>query len=197
MFWLVLALSLFPVLATGAWILIARRREAGVLPEAPPEAEESCFIPQEWELVRRSHCLPTRCPRVVGRPAGPRKDACCQVCAAALLDGYWNQLLLGPESSAGRPRSRPRAGAAADPLATAPLILLQCQHPRQERLPTREEIRPRPFRRARRQVSRWRLALVGACGLLGGAGLLLITPWAGALAGAGGACLLASVLARR
>jgi hypothetical protein len=98
------AIILLSFLGLGAlaglvlWWVLARRRprpDPAAIEIGPPEP--SCFLPQEWELARRSHCLPLHCPRLAGSPPQPPKDTHCEICAAMFLNRYWTQLLNGPE----------------------------------------------------------------------------------------------------
>lgn len=71
----------------------ARVRLEGV---EQPAAETQALIVEEWEAVRREHCLPTHCSRLAGLPPRAPQDDCCQSCASAFLEERWRRLLGEP-----------------------------------------------------------------------------------------------------
>jgi hypothetical protein len=90
MWFVVCCYILIFLVVTGCLIATARSERAARA--AQQDADEITVIPEEWEVTRREHCLPTACPRLLGD--GPRKDDVCRRCAAEFLEHRWN-LLLG------------------------------------------------------------------------------------------------------
>lgn len=94
--------------------------------ETPAAPDSAALIPQEWELVQRRHCAPTHCPRAVGLPLGPRKDASCVACATAFLEQRWDSLLRDAERAPGSPGDSgpaPRELQAAEVTTLAPPVV--------------------------------------------------------------------------
>jgi hypothetical protein len=152
----------------------------------------SRIIPEEWEKVRRAHCLPLECPRVVGCPPGPPKDRHCEACASAFLDKYWENLLHGTGEAQPQRDRRPARLADRGRQAAAPLIVLPGQ---------RLSLPPRRYEYPRHAGSRWRPALfaLGFCTATTGAILVGLTSWAvpGIIAlVAGISCLVATAAAQ-
>lgn len=94
----------------------ARTHRTATRAALPDEAAGSSLIAEEWDLVRRQRCGPSRCPRATGLPLGPRKDAECVACASSHLDQRW-QSLLGGGGAGGRAERPP--GDAAFPILDA------------------------------------------------------------------------------
>ena len=134
---------------------------------------ENKIIPEEWEKVRRSQCLPGHCPRVVGDPPGPPKDKHCEVCASGFLDIYWENLLHGPDGTRNERPGRPPRLSDRGRHATAPLIVLPGQRPA-------PLVWPEALQSRRRGSHRWRAVLValGLCAAIAGSVLAGLTPWA-------------------
>jgi hypothetical protein len=106
--WIIVGCYVLIFLAVTACIFAAIRNErvSGQADEGPGP-EPFTVIPEEWDVLRREHCGPTSCPRAVGDPAGPRKDAGCRRCAAEYLEHRW-ALLLGESSSGSSLARTPR-----------------------------------------------------------------------------------------
>src|SRR5438477_6657359 len=104
--------------------LIGEGKAARGAETSPGPMPENKIIPEEWEKVRRSQCLPGHCPRVVGDPPGPPKDKHCEVCASGFLDQYWENLLHGPGDAP--PQRARRLGRLAERgrHTAGPLIVL-------------------------------------------------------------------------
>src|SRR5437762_1985519 len=119
------------------------------------------IIPEEWEKVRRSQCLPGGCPRVVGNPPGPPKDRHCEVCASGFLDQYWENLLHGPGDAP--PQRARRLGRLAERgrHTAGPLIVLPRHRPSPMLWPVEQR---------RRATGRWRplLFVLGFCTAIAG-----------------------------
>lgn len=165
---LVLFWILPPLVILGFVLGMSRTRPARLARREQPDPVENNIIPQEWELVRREHCLPTKCRRTIGSPARPRKDAHCEICAAMFLNAYWRRMLDGGAASEGL-RSPSMRGERSD------LISLEVN-------PVSTDVRPGVARRGARwgEPRRWITALfVGGVPLfLAGALLALLTPYA-------------------
>jgi hypothetical protein len=81
------------ILVFGSVVLFARATRMRGRPNERVDLEDNSIIAEEWELIRREQCLPTRCPRSVGSPPRPRKDVTCEICAALFMERYWQERL--------------------------------------------------------------------------------------------------------
>ena len=134
---------------------------------------ESRIIPEEWEKVRRSQCLPGGCPRVTGSPPGPPKDRHCEICASEFLNNYWENLLHGPDGARHERERRPPRLTERGRHGASPLILL----PGQRSTPLLWPVEAR-WRRRRAAVG-WRPVLygLGFAAMIAGAVLAGLTAW--------------------
>src|SRR5262249_2467799 len=91
--WLLVLIVLLPLGAAAFLVALKRFVRCRRRPVEVPMREENAILPQEWALVRRAQCQRTRCPRAIGSPLRPRKDAHREICAAMLLERQWKQML--------------------------------------------------------------------------------------------------------
>jgi hypothetical protein len=102
----------------GCFALFARGVRFRAASHERRDLEENSIIPEEWLLVRREKCGPTRCPRAVGTPPGPRKDVACEICAAVFMERYWQRMLSGAVDPS--PLPPPRNGEGESRWAAGP-----------------------------------------------------------------------------
>lgn len=170
--------TLFSMAVFGMIALFARAMRLRTPPNERRDLEENSIIREEWEWVRRAHCGPRRCPRVIGTPPGPRGDVVCEICAAVFMERHWRRLVGAiPAEEWADVRSAP--GGAAEERHRAPASLPDRRAP--EPLPMLDDtVFERPTDRAsgspHRDVRALRLglalALVGASVLALSAALL-------------------------
>ena len=95
--WTIVGCYILIFAAVGACVAAAARAaRAEIEGVEEPEAGTQLLILEEWEAVRREHCLPTQCARLVGLPLRAPQDECCDSCASAFLDERWRRLLGEP-----------------------------------------------------------------------------------------------------
>jgi hypothetical protein len=106
------------ILVFGFVVLFARATRLRARPNERVDLEDNSIIAEEWDLIRRRQCLPSRCSRTVGAPPRPRKDVTCEICAALFMERYWQERLSGvPAAEAGGSRAPRESGGAAMGLA--------------------------------------------------------------------------------
>jgi hypothetical protein len=74
-------------------VLFARATRTRARANERVDLEDNSIIAEEWDLVLRLQCLPSGCSRVVSEPPRPRKDVCCEICAASFMERYWQERL--------------------------------------------------------------------------------------------------------
>jgi hypothetical protein len=144
--------TLLNILVFGFVVLFARATRMRTRANERVDLEDNSIMAEEWELIRRLQCLPSRCSRVVGTPARPRKDVTCEICAALFMERYWQERIGGVSTAEASAGSRGGRDTSVAPLglADAGLISLQTSFPDEALLrPGRRQPAPRLIARGR------------------------------------------------
>ncbi len=94
--WLVSGYLLIALVALSC--VVAGRRSRLSVPSREKWIEEfrTEIIEEEWARVAERQCRASACPRMIGNPGRPPRDAECRECAGAFLDDHWRDLLGSP-----------------------------------------------------------------------------------------------------
>ena len=171
--WIIVGCYLLIFVSVTVCIVLTVRAGRGAdAPSAASPPETHPLIPEEWDAVRREHCLPSGCQRVTGSPPGPRKDAECAACASEFLELRWDRL-LGEPPREGRTQTfaLPVFGASGSSAGREGELITQITLPEPALAPLQGP-RPRPGSIAR--FGRYILAF-GTFLVLAGVAVLAIT----------------------